>query len=226
MIRRPGKAIQRFETALYAGDVIPESDENIPAHFDEKALIIDKQYPLGPCWNFVVNGRIRIDMACGFRQINGKCRTLILDAFDLNPAAMIVDDSQGNGQPQTGAFALFLCREIRVENPFEIDRIDAMSGITHLQPHIHAGRQIPVAADDGFAAFTPVQGDGEHAGRPAHGVKSVGAEVHDQLVKLGCIGSHRGQIRGDVGMDLDIGRQGRLHEIQDFPNNAPPDSNG
>ena len=61
-------------------------------------------------------------------------------AFDVDRAAVVLDDAVADAQPQAGALARRLGGEERVEDPLPDGRGDASALVDHFDPHRRLGR--------------------------------------------------------------------------------------
>jgi hypothetical protein len=102
---------------------------------------------------FLFRGNDRQKDMKGYMHVQGGKLRLQGRGFDLDPALMILNDAEGNGQPQTGALADPLGGVKRIKNPAQLLRGNAGTGITDDDLDLSAFL-MPAAPypDDPFAA--------------------------------------------------------------------------
>ena len=128
-------------------------------------------------------------------------------ADDLNRPSMGLDDSMHHGEPQAGALARFLGREIGVKDPRLNSRIHSMPRVRNRQQHVIALLKRGIRGSVLFGDGNVAEADFEESSLLFHGMGRIRAKVHQNLLHLGGVRQGGPCIRRDEMLQLNGGGQ-------------------
>ena len=126
---------------------------------------------------------------------------------------MIGDDAVNHGEPEPRSHADLLGREEGLEDPIQGRRVHAVTAVAHGQTNIATGGKSAVRQHLFGVERDQVERDVDDA-MPGHGLRGIGAEVHDHLLQPPRLAQHDGiPVRGilvrQTQAKVDRRRQGR-----------------
>ena len=155
----------------------------------------------------------------GSRQVNVERRPVPDAALHLDRAVVLLHDAIHRCQAETGALAVFLCREKRLEDPRQRVRVHSGSRVADRHLDVVAGLERWVGCDADLVELDVPQFDGDPSAA-RHSVARVNHEVHQYLLNLRRIRQHRREIgphvRGDLNVRADHPLQHVLHVLHEL----------
>ena len=147
---------------------------------------------LGRGWNCFLTESGQVDMEC--RSLAHLCIHP-----DISPA--LFDDTVHRRQPQTSAASLFLCREERFKEVLSDLLSHALPSVAYPEQHILTRNGFDVVHRRGIIQVQV--GDLDRKAPPrSHSIPGIQCEVHEHLLNLGWVGSHRPRVLGQGGNQL------------------------
>ncbi|EKD40126.1 MAG: hypothetical protein ACD_75C00167G0003 [uncultured bacterium] len=134
---------------------------------------------------------------------------------DIDMALIFIDNGVDDSEAETGAGTNILGGEIRFENLFLNFFAHPRSGVAYFQVKIRAGGHLDIREEVMFGDEPVGKTDGQDAARPLHGLITIGAEIHHDLVDFRGVGNHR-LVRFDILANFNGGRNGGPQQFEDL----------
>src|ERR1043166_1123147 len=216
-----GKGSDSLDPVVGGEDLVRRVSQDGAEGFAQKGLVVhyenDFAATLRLC--FECFHRVRHDDLRSGGQIYFELTALARLALHFNEPVMPPNDAQHRRQAQTGAFAWFLGGEERLENSLDHASGNSSPGIHDLNEHIGSGLGFGIL---GRGLVEPeVLGFQSQLAALRHGIAGVDAQIEQDLVQLGNIGSERPEVSRNAGLDPDALGKGFLHDFQHLLDEVP-----
>ena len=192
--------------------------QQLDRHFPDHLVVIDNKYrrPAGaekPVFAPRLLAFVGLGIACRPRQIDQERGPFADLAHHLDIAAVLLHYAVDGGQPEPGAVPYRFCRVERLEDVAQHLLAHAAAVIGERQQHmgtrLHARIELgELVVEHHVACFD------DYGAVAGYGVLRIDGEVHQDLLDLAAIGKNIGAQRGEIGLDLDVGTDRSLHQIE------------